>query len=107
MATAEVKYTMGFADDTTQDITIGPFASNYNGFPYAKDKIIEFNANEGSKITKDKIRNLHLPDNATIGGIVRAGEGLLVNGETQIFAGDRVIVLCRNDELKKIEKFFQ
>ena len=52
MATAEVKYTMGFADDTTQDITIGPFASNYNGFPYAKDKIIEFNANFNSDTAK-------------------------------------------------------
>ena len=42
----------------------------------------------------------------TIGGLVRGGEGMLVSGNTQIQAGDDVVVFCHNVNMKKIEKFF-
>ncbi len=48
MASIDVKYTLGFADDTYQDITIGPFNSatfNSDVGPTMKSKIMEFNAN--------------------------------------------------------------
>ena len=61
----------------------------------ADAEIVEFVANEGSLITRRKVRELNLPDEANIGGIVRAGEGILVNGESQIIAGDLVVVFCK------------
>lgn len=73
----------------------------------ADAQVVEFMATEGSKITKDKIRDIRLPENSTIGGIVRAGEGLLVNGETQILPNDKVVVLCESQEIRKLEKFFK
>ena len=45
------------------------------------------------------------PD-STIGGLVRNGEGHLVSGNTEIEAGDIVVVFCHNVNMSKIEKFF-
>ena len=73
----------------------------------ADAEIVEFHAKEDSAITKDMIKNLSLPDDANIGGIVRAGEGLLVNGDTQILPGDQVVVFCKSHALRKLEKMFK
>ena len=42
----------------------------------------------------------------TIAEIVRAGEGILVNGETNIIAGDLVVLFCKNHVIRKLERFF-
>lgn len=73
----------------------------------ADAEIVEFYANEGSRVTKDKVRDLDLPDEANIGGIVRAGEGILVNGETQIIAGDLVVVFCKSHVIRNLERYFK
>ena len=73
----------------------------------ADAEIVEFVANEGSLITRRKVRELNLPDDANIGGIVRAGEGILVNGETQIIAGDLVVVFCKSHVIRNLERFFK
>ena len=68
--------------------------------------IAEFVAQPGSKITRKKVFELGLPKGATIGGLVRNGEGYLVNGDTQVQEGDSVVVFCYNIDLTKLEKFF-
>ena len=80
---------------------------NVRNLTSADAEIVEFIARENSRITKGKIRDMRLPDESTIGGIVRAGEGLLVNGDTEILPGDQVIVLCKSEMLQKMERFFQ
>ena len=73
----------------------------------ADAEIVEFYAKEESPVTRRKVRDLHLPDEANIGGIVRAGEGILVNGDTQIIAGDLVVVFCKRHVLRNLERLFQ
>ena len=73
----------------------------------ADAEIVEFYAKAGSPITKHKVREMNLPDEANIGGIVRAGEGILVNGETQIVAGDLVVVFCKSHVIRDLERFFK
>lgn len=73
----------------------------------AEAEIMEFYAKEGSRITKYKVKDLDLPTDANIGGIVRAGEGILVNGDTQIISGDLVVVFCKNHVIRKLERFFK
>ena len=73
----------------------------------ADAEIVEFIAKEGSAITRHKVRDLDLPDEANIGGIVRAGEGVLVNGETQIIAGDLVVVFCKSHVIRNLERLFK
>jgi len=73
----------------------------------ADAEIVEFYAREGSTITKHKVKDLSLPSEANIGGIVRAGEGVLVNGDTQIIAGDLVVVFCKSHVIRNLERFFK
>lgn len=68
--------------------------------------VAEFIAQPGSKVTRKKVFELGLPRGCTIGGLVRGKEGMLVSGGTQIEAGDNVVVICYETDLKKIEKFF-
>ena len=70
-------------------------------------EVAEFTAAEGSKVTKKPVKDLGLPFGATIGGLVRKGVGMLVNGNSQIQAGDSVMVFCHEQKLNNIEKFFK
>ena len=80
---------------------------NVHNLTNADAEIVEFMATKDSKATSCKVRDLAFPDGATIGGIVRAGEGILVNGETEILPNDQVVVLCKSDVIRKLEKFFK
>lgn len=79
---------------------------NIRNLTTADAEIVEFQAGESSRIIQAKIRDLRLPPDTNIGAIVRAGEGVLVNGETQVLPGDKVVVFCKNQSLRSIEKFF-
>ena len=72
----------------------------------ANADVAEFIPSEGSKVTQKPVKDLGLPVGMTIGGLVRNGVGMLVSGNTQIMAGDTVMVFCHNINMKKIEKFF-
>ena len=73
----------------------------------ADSDVAEFVASEGSKVTKAPVKSLGLPTGIAIGGLVRDGKGMLVNGNTQIMAGDSVIVFCHKHHLEKAEKLFK
>ena len=70
---------------------------------YADKEVI---AKEDAKITKGKIKDLDIPKGLTLGGLVRDGVGQIINGDTEIKANDRVLIICVNDILHKIEKLF-
>ena len=72
----------------------------------ANADVAEFVAKEGSKVTKLPVKDLKLPTDVTIGGLVRGEEGMLVNGNTRIEAGDHVVVFCHGVNLKVLEKYF-
>jgi trk system potassium uptake protein TrkA len=80
---------------------------NVRNLTSADAEIVEFMAEEGSRITKAKVRDMRLPADANIGAIVRAGEGVLVNGDTQILQGDQVVVFCKSQVIRQLEKFFK
>ena len=42
----------------------------------------------------------------TIGGLIRNGKGMLVNGNTQTQPGDHVLVFVISGAIHKIEKMF-
>lgn len=80
---------------------------NVRNLTSADAEVVEFMAEEGSKITKYKIKHMGLPEDTNIAAIVRAGEGILVNGDTQILPNDKVVVFCKNKALRSVEKFFK
>ena len=69
--------------------------------------VAEFVAAEGSRVTKKPVKALGMPSGVTIGGLVRNGKGILVNGNTQIEAGDSVMVFCHEHRLNVVEKYFK
>ncbi len=69
--------------------------------------VAEFPVREGTAITRRPVKDLGLPSGATIGGLIRNGEGVHVSGNTMIQAADHVIIFCLERVLKKLEKFFE
>ena len=68
--------------------------------------VAEFKAHEGSRITSKRVCDLKLSTSIELGGLVRDGKGMLINGQTQIQPGDNVVVFCQDTNISKIEKYF-
>lgn len=81
--------------------------SNMRSLMMVDSDVAEFVAAPGSPVTKKPVKALGLPFGVTIGGIVRHDTGILVNGNSQIEAGDSVMVFCHKHNLHKVEKFFK
>ncbi len=69
-------------------------------------ELLEFVVKPTSKICNKIIRELDFPRSATIGGVIRDGEGLIALGGFKIEAGDRVVVCSLPRSLKKVERLF-
>ncbi len=80
--------------------------TNVKSLVVANADVAEFKVKEGTKITHRQIKDLRLPEGATLGGLVRNGQGLLINGNTQIQAGDRVVTFCIGNDLRNLSSFF-
>ncbi|MDR1652902.1 MAG: Trk system potassium transporter TrkA [Prevotellaceae bacterium] len=87
-------------------ITLDSDVLDVRTLPAADAEIVELMANNGSKITKKQVKNIHLPENVNIGGIIRNGQGMIVNGDTQIQPGDHVIVFCKANATRKLDALF-
>lgn len=80
--------------------------TNVKSLMVANADVAEFHVKEGSRITRKPIRHLHLPEGTNLGGLVRNGQSLLINGNTQIQAGDRVVAFCIGNDLNKLSGLF-
>ncbi len=81
--------------------------SNMRSLMLVDSDVAEFTAAEGSPVTKKPVKDLGLPFGVAIGGLVRDGQGMLVNGNSQIQAGDSVMVFSHEQDMKKVEKYFK
>ena len=79
---------------------------NVKSLTLANADVAEFTVSEKARVTRSLVRDIDLPQGATFGGLVRNGVGMLVNGNTQIMAGDHVVVFCLDSMIKRLEKFF-
>ncbi|MDR2911075.1 MAG: Trk system potassium transporter TrkA [Bacteroidales bacterium] len=70
-------------------------------------EVFEFIAKPGAKITQHPIKSLGFPEEAKIGGIIRGNNAFIVNGDTEIAEGDKVVVFTLPSGIKKLEKFFK
>ena len=80
--------------------------SNVKCLTFANADVAEFTVKAGARITRTQVKDAGLPKGATIGGLIRNGEGILVTGNTTIQENDHVVVFCLNMMIKKLEKFF-
>ncbi|MDR0811724.1 MAG: Trk system potassium transporter TrkA [Paludibacter sp.] len=87
-------------------ITLDSDVLDIRTLPAADAEIVEIVAKEGDKITRKQIKDLKIPENVNIGGIIRKGAGMIVNGDTQIQPYDHVIVFCKANSTKKLNDLF-
>ena len=80
--------------------------SNVKILAFANANVAELTARPDSRITRKPVKDLHLPDDLTLGGLIRDGQPLIVKGDTQVRAGDQVIVFCMDTAMRKLEDFF-
>jgi trk system potassium uptake protein len=68
--------------------------------------VVEFIAKKDSQVTKKPIKNLHVPNGALIGGIIRGEKSYIAVGDFQIQENDNVVVFALPGISNKIEKMF-
>lgn len=69
-------------------------------------EILEFAVPAGAKITKNKIRDLDIPNQATIAGVIRNGTGMIVLGDFLIKENDKVLICCTPKTINAVETLF-
>lgn len=80
--------------------------STVKSLAFANADVAEIVARPNSRITKKEIKRLTLPKDVTLGGLIRNGEPMMIDGDTQVEPYDHVVVFCLEDALRDIEKFF-
>ena len=69
-------------------------------------EILEFLVTPKSVVCNKLVKKIDFPRSAIIGGIIRDGKGMIALGDFNIIAGDRVVVCCLPQSIKKVEKLF-
>ena len=69
-------------------------------------ELLEFIAKPNSQVIGKRIRDIDFPRSATIGGIVREGQGIIALGDHKIEVGDRIVVCCLLRSINKVERMF-
>ncbi|MCD7975742.1 MAG: Trk system potassium transporter TrkA [Tannerellaceae bacterium] len=80
--------------------------SNVKSLTFANADVAELVARPNSKITRKQVKDLRLPRDMTLGGLIRDGEPMMIKGDTQIQAYDRVVVFCLDTAMRKLEDYF-
>lgn len=70
-------------------------------------EVVEIVAEPSSRIVKQQVSDLSLPEDMTIAGLTREGKGMIVKGDTHILPGDHVVVFCLNGTIKKVNRMFK
>lgn len=70
-------------------------------------EIIEFIVHKTNQLTKKPLKELHFPETAIVGGVIRGEDSLIPSGDLQLQIGDRVIVFALPEAIGKVEKLFR
>ena len=81
-------------------------SSNAKCLALADAEVVELIAKPGSKITRRPVKELNLPSDITLGGVIHDGVGTIVSGNTVIQENDHVLVFCLDTALGKLDRWF-
>lgn len=94
------------ASSTIFQLLLDADSSNAKCLALADAEVAELEVRPHSKVTRALVKDLTLPRDMTLAGLIRNGEGMLIGGNTQIEAGDHVVVFCLAGAIHKIERYF-
>ena len=80
--------------------------TNVKCLAFARADVAELVAKPDSKITRKPIKEMRLPKDMTLGGLIRNGIPMMVEGDTQIRANDHVMVFCFDSAMRKLKDYF-
>jgi trk system potassium uptake protein TrkA len=80
--------------------------ANVKIFSFANANVAELTARSGSKVTRKPVKDLRLPADMTLGGLMRNNETLIIKGDTCIQPNDRVIVFFLDNAIRKLDDYF-
>ena len=69
-------------------------------------EVVEFEAVEHSKAVSAPLRDVHFPEGAVVGAVVRDGLVIAPTGDVRIAPRDHVVVFASTDAIPAVEKFF-
>ena len=69
-------------------------------------EVMEFIVKPNSPATKALVKDLHLPEDVIIGGVVRGDTVFIAKGDTAMQAYDRVVVFAMPGSVAKVGDFF-
>jgi trk system potassium uptake protein TrkA len=69
-------------------------------------EVIEFIIHKENRTTRKPIKELHFPQTAIIGGVIRGEDSLTPDGNFQLQVGDKVVVFSMPESISKLEKIF-
>ncbi len=68
--------------------------------------VAEMVVHAGTRITRKPVKELNVPLNITLAGLIRNGKAMMIDGDTIIQEEDHVVVFCLAEALKNAEKLF-
>lgn len=86
---------------------IDPNVINLHFFTDIDANFFEVIVEENAPITKKKIKDINLPHDIIIGGLIRKDYCEIVTGETQILTGDKVVIVTKSDDFDSIISYFK
>lgn len=69
-------------------------------------EVIEYRVKEDSKIENKTLRELNLPQDIIIAGIIRKKEGIIATEDHVFLAGDKVVLFAKPKAIEKAENLF-
>lgn len=84
-----------------EDVTNVKFLTFFN------TDVAEVEIKPGSKVTKKPIKELKLPENLTLGGLIRNGEPRMIDEDMYLLPNDHVVVFSLENDISELEKFFK
>jgi trk system potassium uptake protein TrkA len=70
-------------------------------------EIIEYAIHRNNQLTRKPLKDLHFPDTALVGGVIRGNESLIPDGEFQLQVDDKVIIFALPQAIHRLEQLFR
>jgi trk system potassium uptake protein TrkA len=70
-------------------------------------EVIEYVIHKNNQLTRKPLKDLHFPDTAMIGGVIRGEQSLIPDGDFQLQIDDKVIVFALPQAIGKLEQLFR
>lgn len=70
-------------------------------------EIIEYAIHRNNRITRKPLKDLHFPETALVGGVIRGNDSLIPDGDFQLQVDDKVIIFALPEAIHRLEQLFR